>query len=272
MRIFVCLLLLSSQLAAQHLTRDVSGGTGTFFVDGITYQYTSAAQCTVVAAAHSVLNHKFLAVKVRVYNAAERSISVRPEDVVVKDVVAGRDVAAVSASELARRMRKPYNMARFAVAGNGGTATGPPTDDMMSPQMLAMMQAMAAQQNSNTIAASHSASLQRNVVYTDTPGALANSDGNPAACDEVCQLRNQEAAGSDALTELQRQSTPESVEQYALLANTVPPRASVGGVLYYPLGKLAEAAGVAQHAKKGRRVRVTVAVMGEQYRFELPVE
>ncbi len=271
MRVFVCLLLLSCQLIAQQLTREVPRGNGTFFVDGITYRYTAAADCTVVAAAHSVLNHKFLAVKVRVYNAAPHSISVRPEDVVVEDAIAGREVAAVSASELARRMRKPYNMARYAVAPNGDNPTDAPTADMMSPQLLAMMQAMATQENRN-LAASHKAAPQRHVLYTDTPGALDESVGNSAACDQVCQLRNQEAMGTDALTELQRQSTPESIEEYALLANTVPPRASLGGVLYFPLGKLSEAAGVAEHAKKGRLVRVTVAVMGEKYSFELPVE
>jgi hypothetical protein len=105
MRLLACLLLLSCQLLAQNVTRETSAGSGTFFVDGVLYQYSAAANCTVVAAVHSVLNHKFLAVKVRVYNAGQHSISVRPDDVVVEDAVSGREVTAVSASELARRMR-----------------------------------------------------------------------------------------------------------------------------------------------------------------------
>jgi hypothetical protein len=68
---------------------------------------------------------------------------------------------------------------------------------------------------------------------------------------------------------LQRQTSPESVEQYALLANTIPPRANVGGVLYYPLGKLSEAR---EEGKKTRRVRVRVPVVGDNFQFELPVE
>jgi hypothetical protein len=269
MRVLVGLLLLSGQLMAQQLTREATNDNGTFFIDGIVYRYTAGTECTVVTAAHSVLNHKFLAVKVRIYNAAQHSISVRPEDVVVEDAVRGQAVSAVSAPELARRMRRAYNMARYAV-GNGGGPTE--TDETMSPQLMAMMQAIAAQDNSNRMAASHTVPPQRNVLYTDTPGALEEGEANATVCDRACQLRNQEAKGTDALTQLQRQSTPESVEEYALLANTVPPRASVGGVLYYPLGKLAEGAGVAEHAKKGRLARVTVIVMGEKYQFELPVE
>jgi hypothetical protein len=158
-------------------------------------------------------------------------------------------------------------MARFAVAGDGGEPEAP-TGNMMSPQLLAMMQAMAAQAGATRNPA------QKNVLYTDTPGALDDAEVSPgsAECDELCRLRNREAQGTDALTQLQRPATPESVEEFALLANTVPPRANVGGVLYYPLGKLAEVAGISQHAKKGRLVRVTVSVMGAERRFEMPVE
>src|SRR5208337_466013 len=95
--------------------RREADGSGTFFIDGMLYQYAADVNCTVVTAVHSVLNHKFLAVKVRIYNAGQHSISVQPSDVVVEDVVGGHEVTAVSAAELARRMRRPYNMARYAV-------------------------------------------------------------------------------------------------------------------------------------------------------------
>jgi len=64
MRLFACLLLLSCQVVAQSVIRETPSGNGTFFVDGIVYQYAAGANYTVVAAVHSVLNHKFLAVKV----------------------------------------------------------------------------------------------------------------------------------------------------------------------------------------------------------------
>src|SRR5271165_2149691 len=105
MRTLVCVLVLSCPLVTQSISREASGDSGTFFVDGVVYKYATGANCTVVAAVHSALNHKFLAVKVRIYNSGQRSISVQPSDVVVEDVVRGREVTAVSASELARKMR-----------------------------------------------------------------------------------------------------------------------------------------------------------------------
>lgn len=262
MRAFFCAVLLAGSLLAQTVTREPARGQ--FFVDGIAYQYAAGANCIVVAAAHSVLNHKFLAVKIRVYNASQHSFSVRPEDVLVEDAVGGRELVPTSVAELERRMRKPYNMARYAVNGLGG---GPMdttiTSDTVAP-LLSMMKAMAERTNSN-------AATANSLLYTDLPGALDDDAANatPAECDRVCRLRNGEGQGKDALTQLQRQTSPESVEQYALLANTIPPRANVGGVLYYPLGKLSE---TREENKKARRVRVTVPAAGDSFQFELPVE
>jgi len=267
MRSFVCALLLVCPLVGQQITRDIPESSGTFFVDGITYQYAARADCTVVVAAHSVINRKFLGVKVRVYNAGQRSISVKPDDIAVEDAIASRELAAVSGAELARRMRKPQNMARFAVNGIGGAPLdGPITSDMVNPAFLEMMKAMAARTNGMPTG--------KSVLYTDTPGAFdaENAGGGPIECDQVCGLRNREAQGNDALTQLQHPSSADAVEQFALLANTIPPHANVGGVLYFPLGKLSEAASAGEHGKKGRRVRVSVPVMGEEFRFELPVE
>ena len=269
MRVFLCVLLLACQTAAQSANRDAPDGNGTFFVNGIVYQFDTGVNGTVVTAAHSVLNHKFLAVKVRVYNAGQHSISVRPEDVLVEDAIGGQQVTPISSSELARRMRKPYNMARYAVNGISGGPMDPPADsDTANPQLVAMMKAMAAQGNDKTN------QQQRDVVYKDTAGTLENGDGDVrvAECDQVCHLRNREAHGDDALIQLQRQTAPEAAEEYALLANTIPPGANVGGVLYYPLGKLSAGTAAAEHGRKERRVRVSVLVMGENFRFELPVE
>jgi hypothetical protein len=267
MRSFLCALLLVCPLVAQQLSRDIPESNGTFFVDGITYQYAARADCTVVVAAHSVINHKFLAVKVRVYNGSQRSISVKPEDIAVADAIGGHELAATSGAELARRMRKPQNMARFAVNGIGGAPLdGAITSDMVNPAFLEMMKAMTARSNG--------VPSGKSVLYTDTPGALDRGDPalDPIECDQLCRLRNREAQGNDPLTQLQHPSSPDVVEQDALLANTIPPHANVGGVLYFPLGKLSEAAPAGEHGKKARGVRVTVPVMGTEFRFELPVE
>jgi len=233
------------------------------------YQYSVGRNYTVVAAAHTVLNHKFLAIKVRVYNAGPHSVTIKPEDVSLEDAVGGNAVAAISGAEMAKKLRKPYNMARYSVgalAGNDPQA--PITADMVNPQMLEMMRAIAARTNGNAMPAGKS------LLYTDTPGALDDDDepARPAECDQPCQLRARETRGVDPLAQLQHQASPDYVEQCSLLANTIPPRGNVAGVVYYPLAKLSETSAVADHGKKGRAVHVTVPVGGEGFQFDLAVE
>jgi hypothetical protein len=240
-----------------------------FYVDGIVYQYSTGSDFTVVAAAHSVINHKFVAVKVRVYNTGAHSVTVKPEDVLAEDAVANHAVAAVSAAELSRKMRKTYNMARYSVAlGGPDSSQMPITADMLNPQYLAMMQAMAARANGGVMAGG------KNLLYTDTPGELdSNEESQGAAeCDLVCRLRTRETMGTDALAQLQQQISPDSVERWAFLANTVPPRADVVGVLFYPRGKLSESALASSDGKKRRWVQLTVPVGGESFHFTLPVD
>ena len=272
MRYTLCALLLGCSLFAQDQGPSApksEGAKGTFYVYGIVYQYAAGTDYTVVAAAHSVINHKFLAVKVRVYNAGQHSVTLKPEDVVVEDAVAGHAAAAASGAELAKRMRKPYNMARYGVNTFAGAEPDTPiTSDMVSPQFLEMMRAMAARANSGGMPGGS------NVLYTDTPGALDSGEepARPPECDQICRLRNREAQGTDALQQLQRQTSPDTVERWTLLANTIPPRANVVGVLFYPLGKLAKSAAASNNGKKERLVRVTVPVGGESFQFVLPVE
>jgi len=274
MRYLLCALLLSCSLFAQNeaeisAPQPSGAAAGTFYVDGIVYQYARGTDHTVVASAHSVINHKFLAVKVRVYNAGQRAVTVKPEDILVEDVVGGHVVSAIPGAELARRMRKSYNMARFgvnAMAGSDSPDT-PITSEMTSPQFLQMMRAMAARANSG-------GGTANSMLYTDTPGALESGEETPQAeeCDVVCRLRTREGQGADVLAQLQRQNSPEFVEQCALLANTVPPRANVAGVLYFPPGKLSESAAASEHGKKGRLVRVTALLGSDSFQFVLPVE
>lgn len=274
MRYLVCAVLFSCFLFAQN-EADVpappqSGAArGTFYVDGIVYQYASETDHTVVAAVHSVINHKFLAVKVRVYNSGQRSVTVKPEDILVEDIVAGHAVAAIPGAELAKKLRKPYNMARFGMNAIGGSepTDTPITSEMASPQFLQMMRAMAARANSG-------GGTANSMLYTDTPGALESGDEpvRSQECDVVCRLRTREGQGADALAQLQRQGSPDYVEQCSLRANTIPPHANVAGVLYFPLGKLADSAAASNNGKKGRLVRVTVSLGSESFQFVLPVE
>lgn len=272
MRYLVFLLMFVGSVFAQDETsipQNVQAGA--FYVDGIVYQYAVGRQYTVVAAARAVLNRKYLAIKVRVYNAGPHSVTVKPEDVSVQDTIGGHAVAAISTAELAKKLSKPYNMVRYsvgAVAGNDQQA--PITADMVNPQMLEMMRAITARSNGNGNAMPGGKSL----LYTDTPGALDSEDEprRPVECDQPCQLRARETRGPDPLAQLQHQVAPDYVEQCGLLANTIPPRGNVAGIVYYPLGKLSESTAAGEHGKKGRAVRVNLSVGAESFQFDLAVE
>src|SRR5581483_9961956 len=98
-RFSICVLLLGCWLLAQD--QSFSGAKsqkamGMFYVDGIVYQYSVGQDCMVVAAAHSAINRKFAAVKVRVYNTGGHTLTIRPEDVQLEDGFAGRAVMPVS--------------------------------------------------------------------------------------------------------------------------------------------------------------------------------
>jgi hypothetical protein len=270
MRYLVFLLLFAGSVFAQDETSIPQNvQSGSFYVDGIVYQYAVGKQYTVVAAARAVLNRKYLAIKVRVYNAGRHSVTVRPEDVSLQDSVGGHEVAAISTAELGKKLSKPYNMMRYSVgAGAGNDPQAPITADMANPQMLEMMRAIAARTNGNAMPGGKS------LLYTDTPGALDSEDEphRPVECDQPCQLRARETRGPDPLAQLQHQVSPDFAEQCGLLANTIPPQGNVAGIVYYPLGKLSESAAAGDHGKKGRAVRVNLTVGAESFQFDLAVE
>ena len=260
--LFVCPLFAQNDVGTPQKSQNAMG---MFYVDGIVYQYSVGKDAIVVAAAHSAINHKFAAVKVRVYNTGQHSLTVKPDDVRLGDA-GGRVVAAVPGAELAGKMRRPYNMARYGVNAVAGSEPEMPITSEMAPQMLEMMRAMMARSNGGVMPGG------KNLLYTDTPGELetGQESARAAECDLVCRLRNREAVGADPLVQLQRQTSPDAVEQFALLANTLPPRANAGGVLFYPLGKLSESS--SSSGKKIRRAQLTVTVEEETFGFELQVE
>ncbi|MGO9519138.1 MAG: hypothetical protein ACLPND_19060 [Candidatus Korobacteraceae bacterium] len=273
MRYFLCALLLCCSLAAQlqSPTPQASpAGNGSFYVNGIVYRYSAGTDYTVVTAAHSVLNHKFVAVKVRVYNLGQQSVAVKPEDVRVEDTLASQALVQISGTELARRMRRPYNWARLGVTPAGGQSDDTsPMSDQVGSQMFEMMRAMAARANTSPAPI---LSGSRSVLYTDTPGALPSRAGiTPRDCDTVCRLRNREAVSPDVLAQLQRQTSPDYVEQSTFLANTITPQTDADGVLYFPMPKLAHGE-LAKSGKKTGAVQVTVPVGDEKFQFILTVE
>ncbi len=274
MRCFLCLTLLGCSLAAESLSSmpQTSGSdNGSFYVNGIVYHYVAGAEYTVVAAAHSAINRKFVAVKMRVYNTSRQSVTMKPEEIRAEDALAGQTLAPVSSVGLARKMRRPYNWARLAVNPVVGESTDTgAASDMLSPQLLEMMRAMAAKTNGS---ATPVLPGNRAVLYTDTPGALQSRDPVPAAdCDIVCRLRNREAANPDVLNQLQRQNSPDYVEQSAFLANTITPESDSGGVLYFPMPKLRHGVPQATNGNKAGMVRLTVPVGDQTFQFLLVVE
>ena len=274
MRYFLCAFFLCCSVVAQNqssVSPNSNRGNGTFYVNGIVYHYVAGTDYTVVAAAHSVVNHKFVAVKMRVYNVGQQSVTIKPEEVCAQDVVAGQALSMLAAPELAKRMRRPYNWARLAVNPVAGDPTDAPlANDTVNPQLLEMMRAMAAHVNR---AGTPMLPGNSGALYTDTPGALQSRGPIPTIdCDTVCRLRNREAANPDVLTQLQRQNSPDYIEQSALLANTITPQSDADGVVYFPMPKLTHGVPLAKNGKKAGMVRVTVPVGEEKFEFLLVVE
>ncbi|MGB7554534.1 MAG: hypothetical protein WBM04_09170, partial [Candidatus Korobacteraceae bacterium] len=239
---------------------------------GIDYHFISGANYIVVVAGHSVANRKFLGVKVRILNNGQHAVTVRPEDVKVADAVAGRDLEGISGTELAKRMRRPYNWSRFAVNAAAGqtsdTADDPEATDHQHGDIMRAMQQMAIQMANPPPVIS--------ALSIAEPKAPGQSDSDfpreATISDEVSHLRMKEASHPDVLMQLQRQISPDYLERTSFLANTIPPRADLEGVFYYPMNKLARDPAALKKAAQTRRVRVTVPVGEENFQFVLVVE
>ena len=269
MRYFLCATLFCSLLGAQDKASVPPlspHDDGTFYVNGIDYHYVSGTNYTVVVAAHSVANRKVLGVKVRILNNGQRAVTVRPEEVKVEDAVAGREVPAISGTDLANKMRRPYNWPRFAV--NAAAAGSPSQDDLDSEGMQRSDMLRAMQQMHSQMANSNAVPVVSTLSIIDEDPSLTP---DATLTDEVSHLRRKEAAGPDVLRQLQRQVSPDYVEQTSFRANTIPSRADQDGVFYYPMGKL-ERAPAAKKAAKSRLVRVTVPVGEEKFQFTIAVE
>ena len=107
-----------------------------------------------------------------------QSVTVKPEDVVLEDANGGRALQAVPGSELARRMRHPYNWARFAITPVAG-GEPPPQDEvaMVTPRTgrddAGDGRAHPGRGGGSTMPGG------KNLLYTDTPGALRSGEPRP---------------------------------------------------------------------------------------------
>lgn len=209
MRYVLCAALFCGLLGAQDNASGSSSsyqGDGVFYVNGIAYHFLSGSDYTVVVAAHSIANRKFLAVKLRIVNDGQHSVTVRPNDVRVVDAVAEHDLEQIPGAELAKRMRRPYNWSRFGVNAAGGppndTGDDSQTSDPQHSDILRAMQQMAMQMASAPPVISA-------LSIADTTGIRqpeASVIPEATISDEVSHLRMKEAARPDVLMRLQRQS------------------------------------------------------------------
>src|SRR5271167_812123 len=205
MRFSLCAFFLCCSVVAQSqssIPPTSSARNNSFYVNGILYHYVAGNDYTVVAAAHSGRNHKFVAVKIHVYNVGQQSVTIKPEDIRVEDAVAGQALTPVSGTELARRMSRPYNWARLAVNPGQGGPQDTPANEAVNPRLLDLMRAMAAHANG---AGTPMVPDSRGALYTDTAGALESREPvQTANCDTVGHLRNRAAASPDVLKQRQR--------------------------------------------------------------------
>lgn len=253
---------------AQYITPAAEQNQGSFFVSGFEYKFIAGNDYVVVAAAHSVINHKYLGVKVRVVNLSNHVSTVKPEDISAADLLGGRPLEQVTGTELARRMSRPTNMARLAVSPMGGEPNQIVTSSMSDDSEAKWQEAVRQLHIRLAEMAAAGVAHNSDVRFADM---RAPSAANLPPCDEICQLRNREAAGPDILKQLQQQNTPDYVRDQALLANTIPPDGEVEGMLYFPLPKAGHDPGSSKSGKS-RAVKVGVAVGDEHFEFVFKLE
>jgi hypothetical protein len=272
MRCIGCVFLLTIALFSQELAnRPSSSGDpqGTFYLNGLAYEFMASANYTVVVAAAPILRGKYLGVKVRVVNTSGRSIIVRPETLTVQDATAERNLEAIPAGDLANKLRHQLKIAKImeqATVGAPGSNARPPDEDQ---RWIDLMHALHRE-----VASPATGNVDSPVLaYADTrPRLRLRSEPEIVECDLACQLRWRESKAPEELLELQRSSDPEHIEDAVLLANTVPPQSDAAGLLYFPMPKTWN---TAPSKKKGRKmfaVTVHVQVAEERFTFAFPVE
>ena len=276
MRGVLCALLLCSVVVAQDRGPgpgpDFSRAArerGSFYLNGLGYQYLQGTNYTVVASATPILNGKYFGVKLHIINNGKRSVNVVPESVTVDDSVGTKPLELLSAADIADRLRRQPTWSRVASIAAGhdpvqgaGSASGFPT-------MADLLRELSRETSQNGMMMGYADAPEPTLTVRGEPRATAHSS---ASCDLGCEVRNREIGDGKGPQLAKRSARPEQLEQSEFPANTIPPEGEVQGVLFFSTPKLTDRAPVSHTGKKSYQVTVTVPVGEEKFQFVFPPE
>ena len=241
---------------------------GSFYLNGLGYQYIQGTNYTVVASAVPTLNGKYFGVKVHIFNNGKRSVNVVPESVTVEDSVGAKPLELLSAADIADHVRRQPAWSRVAgiAAGNDpmqgqGIAPGVPT-------RADLLRELSKESGGNGMMG-YAEPPEPTLTVRGEPRAMAHSS---ASCDLGCELRNREIGDGKGAQLPKRSARPEQLEQSEFLANTIPPEGEVQGVLFFSMPKLSDRAPISHTGRKSYLVTVTVPVGDEKFQFAFPPE
>jgi hypothetical protein len=241
---------------------------GSFYLNGLGYQYIQGTKYTVVASAIPTLNGKYFGVKVHVFNRGNRSVNMIPESVTAEDSVGAKPLGLVSAAEIADRMRRQPAWSRVADAVGGAPPQGPGSSPGV-PTMADLLRELNKESGGNGMMMGYAEPAEPTLTVRGEPRAMAHTS---ASCDLGCELRNREIGDGKGPKLPQRSARPEQLEQSEFLANTIPPEGQAEGVLFFSMPKLTDRAPVSHTGKKSYLVTVTVPVGDEKFQFVFPPE
>ena len=275
MRGWLCALLLCSLAMAQEPNSrpgpDFSRAArerGSFYLNGLSYQYLQGPKYTVVASAVPTLNGRYFGVKLHVLNRGQSSVNMVPEAVTVEDSVGAKRLELISAADIADRMRRQPAWSRVAAAAVGGAPAAGPSGYAGVPTMADLLRELTKESEGNGFLSSPEPPYPT-LAVRGAPRATAHDS---ATCDLGCALRNREIGDGTAPQLPSRDARPEQVEQSEFLANTIPPGGDAQGVLYFSMPKLTDRAPISHTGKKSYLVTVTVPVGEEKFQFAFPPE
>jgi hypothetical protein len=275
MRGWLCALLLCSLAFAQEPNTgagpDFSRAArerGSFYLNGVSYQYLQGTKYTVVASAVPTLNGKYFGVKLHILNRGESSVNMVPEAVTAEDSVGSRALQLLSAADIADHMRRQPAWAKVAAAAVGGPPAAGPAGYSGVPTMADLLRELTKESEGNGFVGTSDPPYPT-LTVRGAPRATAHDS---AACDLGCALRNREIGDGSGPQLPSRNARPEQVEQSEFLANTIPPEGDAEGVLYFSMPKLTDRAPISHTGKKSYLVTVRVPVGEEKFQFVFPPE
>jgi hypothetical protein len=242
---------------------------GSFYLNGLGYQYIQGTNYTVVASAIPTLNGKYFGVKVHVFNRGKRSVNMVPESVEVEDSVGTKPLELISAADIADRMRRQPAWSRVAGIAAGNDPMQGPGSAPGVPTMADLLRELSKEAGNDGLMMGYSEPPEPTLTVRGEPRAAAHSS---ASCDLGCELRNREIGDGKGPQLPKRSARPEQLEQSEFLANTIPPEGEVQGVLFFTMPKLTDRAPISHTGKKSYLVTVMVPVGDEKFQFVFPPE